>query len=91
MNNKKKRELTNEEIDENIFGMCNICSTTDCTGLIQVVPRTEAELESYEELYPFRPPFYLVMMIKSSSVFSCNKILWPVMTIRSCFNVHFLF
>lgn len=45
-NNKKKRELTNEEIDENIFEMCNICSTTDCTGLIQVVPRTEAELES---------------------------------------------
>lgn len=31
MNNKKKRELTNEEIDENIFEMCNICSTTDCT------------------------------------------------------------
>ena len=57
MNNKKKRELTNEEIDENIFEMCNICSTTDCTGLIQVVPRTEAELESYEELYPFRPDF----------------------------------
>ncbi|NSH55871.1 hypothetical protein G4945_11550 [Anaerostipes hadrus] len=49
MNNKKKRELTNEEIDENIFEMCNICSTTDCTGLIQVVPRTEAELESYKE------------------------------------------
>ena len=46
-----------EEIDENIFEMCNICSTTDCTGLIQVVPRTEAELESYKELYPFRPPF----------------------------------
>lgn len=56
-NKKKKRELTNEEIDENIFEMCSICSTTDCTGLIQVVPRTEAELESYEELYPFRPPF----------------------------------
>ena len=56
-NKKKKRELTNEEIDENIFEMCNICSTTDCTGLIQVVPRTEAELESYEELYHFRPPF----------------------------------
>ena len=74
-NKKKKRELTNEEIDENIFEMCNICSTTDCTGLIQVVPRTEAELESYEELYHFRPPFYLVMMIKSSSIFSCNKIL----------------
>ena len=58
MNNKKKKqELTNEEIDENIFEMCSICSTTDCTGLIQVVPRTQAELESYEELYHFRPPF----------------------------------
>lgn len=56
-NKKKKRELTNEEIDENIFEMCSICSTTDCTGLIQVVPRTQAELESYEELYHFRPPF----------------------------------
>ena len=56
-NKKKKRELTNEEIDENIFEMCNICSTTDCTGLIQIVPRTQAELESYEELYHFRPPF----------------------------------
>ena len=51
-NKKKKRELTNEEIDENIFEMCNIC-----TGLIQIVPRTQAELESYEELYHFRPPF----------------------------------
>ena len=56
-NKKKKRELTNEEIDENIFEMCNICSPTDCTGLIQIVPRTQAELESYEELYHFRPPF----------------------------------
>ena len=54
---KRKCPLTNEEIDENIFDMCNICSTTDCTGLIQVVPRTEAEMEAYEELYPFRPPF----------------------------------
>ena len=31
---KKKQELTNEEIDENIFEMCNICSTTDCTGFL---------------------------------------------------------
>ena len=46
---KKKQELTNEEIDENIFEMCNICSTTDCTGLIQDVPRTEAALETNEK------------------------------------------
>ena len=29
--------------------------------------------------------FYLAMMIKSSSIFFCDKILWPVMTVRSCF------
>ena len=77
---KKKRELTNEEIDENIFEMCNICSTTDCTGLIQVVPRTEAELESYERIVSLPiHRFYLVMMIKSSSIFSCDKIFMAVM------------
>ena len=42
---RKKCQLSNEEIDENIFEMCNICSTTDCTGLIQVVPRTEAAID----------------------------------------------
>lgn len=31
-------------------------STSDCTGLIQTPPQNEAELESYEELYPFLPP-----------------------------------
>ena len=54
MMDKKK---TNEEIDENIFEMCNVCSTTDCTGLIQVVPKTEEELKAYEDLYPYKPPF----------------------------------
>lgn len=29
------------------------CSTMDCTGLIPTPPRTEAEQESYEELYPY--------------------------------------
>ena len=65
---KKKQELTNEEIDENIFEMCNICSTTDCTGLIQVVPRTEADLESYEKLYPFRPPFLLHLPVLADNL-----------------------
>ena len=53
---KKKKELTKEEIDENIFDMCSTCSTTDCTGLIPANPESEAAMESYEELYPFRPP-----------------------------------
>ncbi|MDO4295780.1 MAG: hypothetical protein Q4D90_06435 [bacterium] len=30
-------------------------STSDCTGLIPALPTSEAELESYEEMYPFLP------------------------------------
>lgn len=33
----------------------NVSSATDCTGLIPAGPVGEAELESYEELYPFLP------------------------------------
>ena len=29
------------------------CSTMDCTGLIPSPPQSEAELDSYEDLYPF--------------------------------------
>ena len=53
---EKKKELTNEEIDGNIFDMCSTCSTADCTGLIPAKPVSDAEIESYEDLYPFRPP-----------------------------------
>lgn len=53
---KKKHQKTNEEIDDKIFDTCNICSTTDCTGLIPAAPSSEAEIEAYEELYPFRAP-----------------------------------
>ena len=31
----------------------SICSATDCTGLIPALPSSEAELESYEEMYQF--------------------------------------
>lgn len=34
------------------FG-CKSCSATDCTGLIPFLPQSEAELESYAELYPY--------------------------------------
>ncbi len=33
----------------------NTASTTDCTGLIPAAPVSEAELEAYEELYPYLP------------------------------------
>lgn len=29
------------------------CSATDCTGLIPAAPESEAELEAYEDLYPY--------------------------------------
>ena len=57
MEKKKKRQLTNEEIDEHIFDYCNICSSSDCTGLIRVAPATEEEDEAYLDLYPYKPPF----------------------------------
>lgn len=32
-----------------------ITSATDCTGLIPALPEEEAEIEFYEELYPYLP------------------------------------
>lgn len=29
------------------------CSLTDCTGLIPSLPQDEAQLEAYEDLYPY--------------------------------------
>lgn len=31
------------------------CSATDCTGLIPSLPQSDAEVESYRQLYPFLP------------------------------------
>ena len=33
----------------------NTASTTDCTGLIPAAPVSKAEMEAYEELYPYLP------------------------------------
>lgn len=33
----------------------NTASTTDCTGLIPAAPASKAEMEAYEELYPYLP------------------------------------
>ena len=45
MNKKPSSELDDINIQS--------CSTTDCTGLIPALPQSEAELESYEDLYPY--------------------------------------
>ena len=33
----------------------NTASTTDCTELIPAAPVSKAEMEAYEELYPYLP------------------------------------
>lgn len=33
----------------------NTASTTDCTGLIPAAPVSKAEMEAYEEIYPYLP------------------------------------
>ena len=50
---EKRKKL--KEI-EGKFNLGNTCSSGDCTGLIQVEPITDAELESYYEIYNFGPP-----------------------------------
>lgn len=47
---------TNEEIIDSFDYLSNAASSQDCTGLIPSLPESEAELESYEDLYHFLPP-----------------------------------
>ncbi len=57
-NNDKK-----DSVEENELGLHrefhdlegSVCSSWDCTGLIPTPPQSDAEEESYEELYPFLP------------------------------------
>ena len=48
MKQQEKKERTDPyDID------IQACSVMDCTGLIPALPHSEAELESYRELYPY--------------------------------------
>ena len=44
-----------DDSDENLFDDSDIqaCSATDCTGLIPALPQDEAEVEAYEDIYPY--------------------------------------
>lgn len=53
---KTEMEPSNQEIIDAYDYLGNAASTTDCTGLIPSEPTSEAELESYQELYHFEPP-----------------------------------
>ncbi len=51
-----KNMKTNQELIDSCDYLSNAASATDFTGLIPSLPETEAELESYKDLYTFRPP-----------------------------------
>ncbi len=50
------RPLSNQELIDSYDYLTSAASSQDCTGLIPSAPLTDAELDSYEELYPFLPP-----------------------------------
>ena len=52
---KEKKETNNESIIEGYDYLGNSCSVTDCTGLIPSAPSSEAELDSYEDVYHYQP------------------------------------
>ncbi len=46
----------NQKIIDSYDYLANAASTQDCTGLIPAAPANKTELESYEELYQYKPP-----------------------------------
>lgn len=52
MSDAKKNKKTIDDFDY----LSNAASAGDCTGLIPSLPASEAELESYNDVYQYRPP-----------------------------------
>ena len=50
------KEKENQKLIDSYDYLSNAASTHDCTGLIPSAPVSEAELESYEDVYHYRPP-----------------------------------
>ncbi len=53
--NYKSDKKYSKNIDPYDFDHLSASSATDCTGLIPVGADCDAELESYEEIYPYQP------------------------------------
>lgn len=45
---KKKNEI-------NIHDINSMASSTECTGLIKIIPDTEEEYDSYHDIYDYGP------------------------------------
>lgn len=44
-----------DAMDSTMETQMDICSATDCTGLIPALPASDSEITSYEQLYHFLP------------------------------------
>jgi hypothetical protein len=51
----KPRTKSQEMLDE-LYDANTVASAMDCTGLIQTLPQTEDELDSYAEIYDMPKP-----------------------------------
>ncbi len=47
----------NEKLIDDYDYLSNAASARDCTGLIPFLPTSEEELEAYNDVYQFEPPF----------------------------------
>lgn len=47
----------NQKIIDDFDYLANAASSMDCTGLIPSLAESEDELDSYNQVYQFRPPF----------------------------------
>lgn len=56
MTAKKKSDSENQRVIDSYDYLGPAASSMDCTGLIPSGPKSRAELDAYEELYPFTPP-----------------------------------
>ena len=52
---KETSEKENQKLVDSYDYLANAASSQDCTGLIPALPEEEAEIEFYEELYPYLP------------------------------------
>ena len=54
---QSKPHTEGKQPDPDDFDYLSSAATSgDCTGLIHSMPVSEAELESYEHIYPYLPP-----------------------------------
>lgn len=51
------KKKANQELIDSYDYLSNAASSMDCTGLIPSLPETDEELDSYNEIVRFRPPY----------------------------------